>query len=380
MNILIIPDKFKGSLSGAEVIAAIAEGIRAVDDHIKVHHIIASDGGDGFLHSIENNHPCLDSIACQTTDPLGREIQSKYLFDAQANCAYVEMAKASGMELLSAAERNPMLTSTRGTGVLIADAIARGAETIFVGLGGSATNDGGVGIAAALGYRFIDPQGTEIDPVGGQLQQIASIDASGRLPALDHVRVVAINDVANPLLGDEGAAAVYAPQKGADEDMVAQLELGLANLDQVVQRDLGIAAADVAGAGAAGGTGYGLKVFLQAEYQSGIEFVLSLTGTERLLAGGAVDLIITGEGRIDDQTAYGKLVHGVSVVGEKYGVPVAAVCGQLAMQQKTIHDLGLRRVIQIHDPERDLEFTIQNAKSLLVDAASQLIRPFQSSQ
>ncbi len=374
MNVLIIPDKFKGSLTGTEVIEAIEAGLRRFDSGIQTHSITASDGGDGFLDAIRNSDPSVQAIDCQTTDPLGRPIRADYGLDARRGTAYIEMARASGMELLAAEERNPWRTSTLGTGKLIADALLRGAKTLYIGLGGSATNDGGIGIAAALGYRFLDADGATLPSTGGALEQIASIDASGVLPELSSARVFAINDVANPLLGPEGAAAVYGPQKGADQNMVARLDRGLDRLQQIVRRDLQLDVADVPGAGAAGGTGYGLKAFLNAEFLSGIEFVLSLTGVESLLSGGTIDWIVTGEGKIDDQTAYGKLVRGVADVGEKYRVPVAALCGVLALENASIEDLGLTRVRQIHDPVRSVDETIRQAKALLIDAAEQLLK------
>lgn len=373
MNVLIIPDKFKGSLTGTEVIRGIEEGLRRHDPNVQTRSITASDGGDGFLDAIRKSNESVETIECETLDPLQRPIRAAYGFDTERRAAYIEMARASGMELLAAAERIPMRTSTIGTGRLILDALDRGAEQLYVGLGGSATNDGGVGIAQAVGYRFLDSNANCLPPIGGSLNEIASIDDSAVIPGLSEVRVYAINDVANPLCGPEGAAAVYAPQKGADAEMVVQLDHGLDRLQQVVRGDLGIDAANLPGAGAAGGTGYGLKVFLNAEFLSGIEFVLSLTGMETLLAGGTIDWIITGEGKIDDQTGYGKLVRGVAEVGRKYHVPVAALCGMLALKNKSIEDLGLTRVIQIHDPRHSVEHTMAHAKELLVDAAEKIL-------
>jgi len=380
MNVLIIPDKFKGSLTAAQAIERIRDGLRQADPSTETHSITASDGGDGFLDAVCETAPSIQRCFCQTIDPLGRPLQAPYGYDPEKNVAYVEMAKASGMECLKAHERNPSQTSTKGTGVLIADAIRRGATRVYVGLGGSATNDGGTGIADAVGFRFLDFSDQPVDPVGGSLQSIGRIDAGRRVPALDDVEVFAINDVTNPLLGPEGAAAVYAPQKGADANMVDQLERGLVQLNRIVRRDLGIAAAEVPGAGAAGGAGYGLKVFLNAKFLSGIDFVLSLTGIESLLDGGTIDCIITGEGRIDDQTAYGKLVRGVADVGRKYRVPVVAICGINALQQKTIDDLGVQDIIQLHNEARPLDETISRAGELLQSAAAALMQTFSNTR
>lgn len=372
MNVLIIPDKFKGSLTAAEAIEAIRLGLCDADARIQTHSIKASDGGDGFLDAVCASRDSIRRVPVESVDPLGRPIEAAYGFDEASRTAYIEMAKASGMECLTPGERNPMLTSTDGTGRLIRDAIRRGAEQVYVGLGGSATNDGGTGIAAELGYHFFDGAGRPVTPNGAGLSAIRRIERPADGTPLQSIRVYAINDVGNPLVGDEGAAAVYAPQKGADPEMVRVLDAGLANLSRVVQRDLGIDAANVPGAGAAGGTGYGLKVFLNAEFLSGIEFVLSLTGMEPLLAGGTIDAIITGEGRIDDQTAYGKLVRGVSDVGRKYDVPVYAICGLNDLKRSSAEQLGLQAIIQLHDRSRPVEETIGRAGELLRQAAGRI--------
>ncbi len=381
MNILVVPDKFKGSLTADEVIAAIRAGVLSVMPNAKIDSITASDGGDGFLQSVRNVTPKasddkqrLQTVLCETSDPLGRSIQTEYEWDQQYETAFIEMAKASGMELLTQGEQNPLETSTLGTGKLIRDAIDHGAAKIYVGLGGSATNDGGVGIAVALGYRFLDSAGQTVQPVGGELSKIHSIDISDVHPRLANVSVIAINDVSNPLTGDEGAAKVYAPQKGATPEMVRDLDAGLQHLAQVVQRELGVDAEMTPGSGAAGGTGYGLHVFLKADFQSGIEFVLSLAGIEERLATGKFDAIITGEGRIDDQTTYGKLVRGVAIAGGKHSIPVHAICGLLQMEKKSPADLGLASVRQIHDPQVPLQTTIEKAAELVQQAACQMVQ------
>ena len=373
MNVLIIPDKFKGSLTSKQVVDSIETGIRRYNDQAQIHSVAASDGGDGFLSAILQSQPDVELVPCRTTDPLGRPIDAAIGMDRQINAAYVEMAKASGMERLTADELNPERTSTLGTGELIVEAIRQGARKVYIGLGGSATNDGGTGIASAMGYRFLGKDGETLTMSGESLQRIVSIDSTLRLPACRDVSFHAINDVLNPLLGREGAAAVYAPQKGADQEMVKRLERGLDQLQQTVRRDLGIDAKDIPGAGAAGGCGYGLRVFLDAEFLSGIEFVLSLTGVDRLLSQGRIDCIITGEGKLDDQTAYGKLVSGVATVGKKYGVPVLAICGMLDLKRQTISDLNLTAARQIHDPEKNLDFTFEHAAQLVSQAAEDLL-------
>ena len=240
--------------------------------------------------------------------------------------------------------------------------------------GGSATNDGGIGIAAALGWRFLDSRGYELEPIGGRLEEIESIDASEVLPMLRNVEVLAINDVGNPLFGTEGAAHIYGPQKGADAQAVERLDAGLQNLDRVVRRDLNIDAASLAGSGAAGGTGFGLHVFAEASFLSGIEFILELAGVEGILSDGGFDWIVTGEGKIDDQTAYGKLVRGVSRIGARHGTPVVAICGALDLREQTVQDLGLAKVTAIHDPAQPLSHTMENASRLVEQAATAILR------
>lgn len=373
MRVLIIPDKFKGSLTAAEVSAAITRGLTSAHSGVQTQTVIASDGGDGFLDSVRQNVDTAQRVGCATLDPLGREIDAEYLLDHESETAFVEMAQASGLVLLERNERDPTQTSTYGTGVLMLNAIERGARRIFVGLGGSATNDGGIGIAAALGYRFLDSQGQTVEPVGGRLGDIESIDSSGVASKFSKVEVLAINDVVNPLFGPEGAAYVYGPQKGADPPTVERLDRGLRNLDRVVRDELDIDAAAFAGAGAAGGTGFGLHVFASASFVSGIEFILELAGVDGLLEAGGIDWIVTGEGKIDDQTAYGKLVRGVALIGGRHGIPVVAICGITDFQEKSVEALGLTQVVAIHHPSRPLGYTIEHAAELVEGAAKTIL-------
>ncbi|OUT59123.1 MAG: hypothetical protein CBB71_11410 [Rhodopirellula sp. TMED11] len=365
MKILIIPDKFKGSLTAEQVIDAITAGLKDSLPEVQPFSIIASDGGDGFLNAICQSNPSVQQVHCATTDPLGRPIDAVFGWDAGSESAYIEMARASGMELLQPQERNPELTSTLGTGTMIINAIERGAERIYVGLGGSATNDGGTGIAQALGYRFLDHTNATLPPTGGSLRKIHRIDRTQLHPKLDAVAFCAINDVRNPLLGAEGAAIMYSPQKGATAEQIPRLEQGLANLDRAVKRDLGIDAAEVPGSGAAGGTGFGLKAFANAQFISGTEFVLSQSEAQALLESGEIDFIWTGEGKIDDQTGFGKLVFGVAEIGKQYNVPVLAVCGRLDLQHTRISDLGLQDVLALSQQGYSLEQCIDQAGPLV---------------
>ena len=377
MKIFLIPDKFKGSLSASEVIAALAKGIKRAAPNALVYATIASDGGDGFLDAVKSSRS-LQEILSPSCDPLGEPLTTPYLLDPEKKTAYVELAQSSGMVLLEESQRNPMRTSTLGTGMQIRHAIAQGAKTIYVGLGGSATNDGGTGIAHALGYRFLDPDGKVLEPTGGNLIRIASIRTEDVLPALGSVAVYAVNDVNNPLAGPDGAAWVYGRQKGASDQDIATLDRGLTSLAEVAQKQLGVNYTAIPGSGAAGGAAFGLKTFLGASFIKGIDFMLRLSNLEAIFTKGAVDLIITGEGAIDAQTLNGKVIHGVLQLGKKYQTPVVAICGQLSLEKSSCREQGLAEVIEIRDPNKPIAYSMENAASLIEEAIFQFMRTFSS--
>ncbi len=287
MNILLIPDKFKGSVTAEGVLKALSQGILKSVPKAEIFKVMASDGGDGFLDAVQN-YISLERVEVETIDPLGRPIKAYYMFNELNSTAYVELAKASGIELLSTAELNVMETSTIGTGIQIEDAIKRGAKNIIIGLGGSATNDGGTGIAQALGYRFLDAKGNQLAPKGKNLSLISKISKNEN-PIWKGISFTAVNDVTNPLFGKEGAAYVYAKQKGADGLQIEGLDKGLRNLARTVQNEMGVDHAEMPGTGAAGGTAYGLKTFFNAEFISGIEFLFKLAGIPQLLKETPVD-------------------------------------------------------------------------------------------
>ena len=375
MRVLIAADKFKGSLTGQQVADAIEQGLRSANlrsanlrsanaTEVDVHRCVVSDGGEGFLQAIEAALPDAQPVACRTVDPLQRPIEASYLYQAAKKTAFVELAAASGYQCLADDERDPSKTTTLGTGLVIKQAIAAGATTVYVGVGGSATNDGGVGMAAALGFRFLDQNGRELEPCGGALAEMGSIQPPAS--SIEGVRFFVINDVDNPLYGPNGAAAVYGPQKGADTEMVDRLDAGLRNLDACVMRDLSVDLSQHPGAGAAGGSGYGLRVFFDAEFCSGASFVLNLAGVNQLLQSRAFDWIITGEGMIDQQTQSGKLVAEVAQTGKRFGVPVVAFCGVSKLNAAQTSELGLHEVMQIHDPKlRNVQESIDRADVLL---------------
>ena len=342
MIIGIAPDSFKGTLSAAEAAAAIAAGLRHGLPGARFRLIPMADGGEGTVDAViaaTRGRWC----RCTVHDPLGRSIRARYgLTGGRTPRAVIEMAAASGLPLLAADECNPLVTSTVGTGDLLRHALGRGVRHVWMGIGGSATNDGGTGLARALGVRFLDRQGRELPPGGGALADLARIDAAGLDPRVRQVAIEVACDVTNPLCGPSGASAVYGPQKGATPAMVRRLDAGLRRLAEVARRDLGADVAGVPGAGAAGGLGFGLMAFCGARLRRGVEMVAEAVRLEARLCG--CDLVVTGEGRIDGQTVNGKTPMGVAGVARRVGVPVIAICGCTGDGWQAVHRVGIAAV------------------------------------
>jgi glycerate kinase len=364
MRIIVAPDKFKGSLSSPEVCRCIAAGIRSVLPSASLHLLPLADGGDGFA-AVLQQYLHTTTVTCVTQDPLGRPLTASYQLDENNRTAIIEMAAASGLVLLSPQEYNPLLASSYGTGVLIKDAMSRGAVTIRLGLGGSATNDAGMGILAALGFRFCDAAGKELPPSGASLQQVEKITA----PVLpQHVRFELACDVQNPLLGPDGAAYTYAPQKGADAAMVQQLDRGLEHFAGVVEQHTGTSHLAVPGAGAAGGTAFGLLSFLRAVLRDGASLVLEASGLQQELPGAR--LVFTGEGKIDRQTLQGKLVQRVAAAAQTHRVPVIALCGMLELDAAQLQAQGIVYACSLASPGIPPAAAIAQAPGLLQQAAA----------
>lgn len=364
MNYLLIPDKFKGSLTATEVIDAISKGIKKADVTSTIFNIIASDGGDGFLDAISNSIPT-NEVEIATIDPMSRPLKATYLLNATNDTAYIELAKASGLELLKEEERNVMQMSTYGTGLQIKDAVSRGVKTIYLGLGGSATNDAGIGIASALGYIFEDKNGEEVKPIGANLATVFKIEKSETLKKYEDVKFYAVNDVDNPLFGINGAAHVYGEQKGASKKEIAFLDKGLVHINKVIKEKLKKDFALVPGAGAAGGTAYGLKTFFDATYVSGVDFLLELAEVPKIIENQKINYIVTGEGKIDSQTIHGKLVNGVVKMARKYKIPVVAICGKLDIDANELKKLGVQKVMQTYSPSKGVKYSMENASQLI---------------
>ena len=325
MRIVIASQEFKGSLTAVEAAHAIADGLRRALPDAELVLAPMADGGPGTVEAVVT---AKGGRWQKTTvrGPLGAPVEAAW-GTLDGDTAVIEMAAASGLALVPESQRDPRITSTYGTGQLIAAALATGCRRIIVGMGGSATNDGGAGVAQALGARLLVDAGQELPPGGAALARLARIDVSGLEPSVQAARVVAATDVFNPLCGPQGASAVYGPQKGATPAMVRELDAALAHYAAVIERDLGVRVLDVAGAGAAGGLGAGLVVFLGAEILPGANLVAEAVGLEQRITGA--DLVIAGEGRLDAQTAFGKAPWEVARLAGQAGVPVIAIVGSV---------------------------------------------------
>src|SRR5438309_3162402 len=324
-RVIVAPQSFKGSADAVAVASAIARGVRRAWPDAIVEEMPLADGGEGTVRALVRATKGLLRIA-RVHDPLGREIDAEWGVLGDGVTAVVEMAAASGLPLLDVKERDPRIASTRGTGELILAAAMSGAHRIVIGIGGSATNDGGAGMARSFGYRFLDRDGNDLPEGGAALARLARIDGQTD-PRLIRPAVEVACDVRNPLLGPEGASAIYGPQKGATPEIVRELDAALARFADVVEAFVGRPIRDVAGAGAAGGLGAGLLAFLDARLVSGAELVLRTVRFDERLVGA--DLVVTGEGRIDRQSGYGKLTGAVAAAARRAGVPVTAVAGSL---------------------------------------------------
>lgn len=346
-RICIAPDSFKGALDAAGVAQAIADGLRVSFPDAEFRLVPMADGGEGTVDAWLNAVRGARRMTAIVQDPLGRPVEAAYAYAPDRATAVMEMAAASGLPLLSPAERNPLVTSTRGTGELLLHALDLGAREIILGIGGSATNDAGTGLATALGARFLDSDGIPLPPGGGALARLATIDLSGFDPRVRSIRLRAACDVSNPLCGPTGASVVYGPQKGASPADVAALDAALAHLAEGVAAQLGLPAdyANTPGAGAAGGLGFGLLAFCRAKLQRGVGIVADSVGLSDKIRG--CDLVVTGEGRIDGQTPNGKTPAGVAAVACRLGVPVVAICGSTGPGWEAVRDIGIREVFPV---------------------------------
>ena len=352
-KIVVASDSFKGCLSSMQVADAVEHAVFQVCPSCEVVKVDVADGGEGTMDALQRTLGG-QKIWLEVSDPLGRPVRASYVILEDGTTAVVEMAAASGLTLLSCKERNPLKTSTFGTGQLIADAIDRGCRKFLIGIGGSATNDAGTGMLQALGYRFTDAQGCVLHGCGESLEKVASIDASSASPALMESEFIVACDVEAPLYGPKGAAHIFAPQKGAGAETVERLDNGLQHFSEVVAKSMNVIEnyAQTPGAGAAGGLGFGLIAFLNARLVSGIDMVLDAIGFDSIIKDA--DLIITGEGRIDSQTLTGKTPYGVLQRAKRQGIPVVAIGGCVLLGLEESNTAGFAALLQATPPEMSL--------------------------
>jgi glycerate kinase len=373
MRVVIAPDKFKGSLTALEAAAAMARGVAAAWPDAAIDQVPMADGGEGTALALvaATRGQFLES---RVSGPLGEPVLAHFGLLGDGSTAVIEMAAASGLVLVPPYRRNPLITTTQGTGELLLAAIAAGARRVIVGIGGSATNDGGAGLGQALGFRLLDSQGRDLKPGGGDVGRLARIDPSGRRHALDGVEIAVACDVTNPLCGPTGASAVYGPQKGATPEMVEQLDLNLAHFADIVARDLGVSIKELPGSGAAGGLGGGLVAFASGTLGRGVDLVIDAVGLADRLVGA--DLCLTGEGRIDDQSPFGKTIVGVAGLARSLGCPTLALAGSIEPGAQAVLQLGIDAYFAICPRPIDLEFAMASAGALLEQAAEQAVRAF----
>jgi len=344
MKFVLAPDKYKGSLTGQQFCQIVEKGIRSVFPNAEIIHRPLADGGDGTIEVVQH-YLHASKVKVTVKDPLFRDIESGYLISREKSVAFIEMSEASGYKLLAKSKLNCMYTTSLGVGQLIVHAIEQGVKEIVLGIGGSATNDAGMGMASALGYLFLDQKGNRLLPIGENLVHVVKIDTENVFPKLKKTKIKVACDVGNPLYGKQGAAQVYGPQKGASPEEVILLDKGLQNFAKVVQKQFGIDVQEIPGAGAAGGMGAGTKVFLDAVLTSGIDLVKKMADFDNVING--VDWIITGEGQLDKQTLSGKTIAGVLQSGKAKHIPVAAFCGSVAVSIDEIERMGLQYVTSI---------------------------------
>jgi len=344
MKIVIAPDSYKESLTALEVATAIAAGFREVFPRAEYLLLPMADGGEGTMAAMVAATGGT-TIEVTVTGPLGEPVAASYGLAGDGRAAVIEMAAASGLALVPPDKRNPLQTTSYGTGELIRAALDAGSCHLIIGIGGSATNDGGAGMLQALGARLLDRDDREIGPGGGELAKLQRIDMGGMDSRLSSCRIEAACDVTNPLTGPTGASVVFGPQKGATPEMVEQLDDNLARFGELISRDLGVSVGDVPGAGAAGGMGAALLAFCGARLRPGIDIVMEAVGLDAAVRDA--DLVITGEGRIDSQTVHGKTPFGVARVAKRYGRPVIGIAGSLSADAGVVHAHGIDALFSV---------------------------------
>ena len=368
MKVLIAPDKFKGSLSAREVCEAVQTGLHRHDPSHIITKIPLADGGEGTL-DILDEYLKLQTITLQVNDPLFRPVTASYKIAGEV--AYIEMAQASGLDLLTSSERNCLHTSSLGTGELIYHAYEQGARIFYLFIGGSATSEAGLGVLHALGIRAMHGNQT-LKPVGQSLADITHLDTSGLYLDPQQLRFVVVCDVRNPLYGPQGAARVYGPQKGADAAGVERLDQGLRNFAQVVQQQQGLPIHEFEGSGAAGGIAAGIKGFFPTKIQRGIDSIMELVGLPKAMA--EADLVITGEGKMDHQTLEGKVISGVHELCTRMNKDLGVICGTLSLTPLQLESMNFCNVQSLVRGDTDLTTAMQQARQLVSERAYEMLQ------
>ena len=370
-KIVIAPDSFKGSVSSVEAADAIKAGFEK-EGFSDIACVPMADGGEGTVEAMIAATGG-KIIKLKAKGPMGDETDAFYGIMGDDKTAVIEMAAASGLPLVRG-EKNPLIATTYGTGQLMRDAADRGCTKIILGIGGSATNDGGTGMARALGVRFLDSEGGELPEGGGALSELSDIDVSGYDTRFDSIDIEVACDVDNPLCGENGASAVYGPQKGATPEMVKYLDSALLNLAGVIKHKLDKDILNLPGSGAAGGLGGGLVAFAGAKLKKGIDIIMDAAGMDELISGA--DLVITGEGQTDFQTAFGKVPAGIASLCKKYGKPLICISGGLGKNYEALYDIGITSLLSICDRPMSLDMAMENAEELLTNLARSVARMY----
>ncbi|URN96534.1 MAG: glycerate kinase [Candidatus Pristimantibacillus lignocellulolyticus] len=370
---MLAPDSFKESMTAKEVCDAMEIGIRKAIPDATFIHVPMADGGEGTVQSlIDATGGVL--IQKEVTGPLGVTVQAHYGILGDGKTAVIEMASASGIHHVTKETKNPLITTTLGTGELIKECIEKGITDIILGIGGSATNDAGSGMAKALGYKFLDKQGNELQLGGGYLGQLDVIDTTNVIPQLKEVNIIIASDVTNPLCGERGASVVFGPQKGATPEMVEILDANLQHFSQIVKQQLGIEIADVPGAGGAGGLGAGLMAFTNSRMKRGVEIVIEYTKLEEQMKN--VDYCFTGEGGIDFQTKFGKTPYGVAQVAKRVNeqIKVIALAGHIGKDVDSLYEHGFDAIFGIVPGAAELETLLASGKENVTRTAESVAR------
>jgi glycerate kinase len=370
---LLVPDKFKGSLTSKEVIRSLKKGILKFDSKAEFKSYIISDGGEGFLQSLELLLE-LKKVKIKSKNSLLSPISSYYMIDEKMNRAYIELAKSSGLINLSKNDRNPLYTSTYGTGIEINDAIKKGVKEIFIGIGGSSTNDLGLGIFSALGVVFLDKYNNEIIPTGSNLFKIAKLIISNSCEnKIKKVKWFIVNDVENILFGKNGAAYTFAEQKGANKNDIKKLESGGIAVHEILSSYFKKDYSKIEGAGAAGGCGYGLKLFTEGEFINGIDILLKIIDIDRIITKD-IKYIFTGEGQIDHQTLNGKAVYSLTKRLKKFNIPILLICGKNILTKNEWSLLGVENIISLSDTGHNHSYCMKNAKQLIEETVESYLK------